>query len=146
MSSRKYQLNADNWVLFFNETVPNPNSLPVPKKNWTFSPSLQSEAELLAIYAETPSGKDSWQWAGYLNLSFPTGLIVGGVVDAESAVSRSIEFNKIILFEVNKFSSSYGIEMSVYHWVPDITLIIWEYTGLITTPELELLKQINEKI
>jgi hypothetical protein len=145
MPNPTYQLIADNWELFYFETVSRPSAFPLPVENWTFSPSLQSEAELLAIYAETPSGRESWKFAGYLNLKFPTGLTVGGLTDAESSISRPIPLNRITLFPVQKFSSSYGLEMSVPHWIPDIALNIWEYTGEIIYPEIALLNEINAK-
>lgn len=146
MSEKKYHLTADNWSLFYGETVTRPDITPLPRTNWLFGPSLQSEADLLAFHAESDRRKSTWNFAGLINLKFNTGLTVGGIADAESTITRGIYFDRILLVEVKKFSSSYGIEMSVPHWVPDISLFIWEYTGDIFRQDITLLETINAKV
>lgn len=141
-----YQLNEDNWLLFYNETVARPNIFPLPLENWAFSPSLQSEAELLAVYVDSPNGQDSWSFGGFLNIEFSTGLTVGGSTDAKSNTVRKLKLNEIQLFPIQKFSSSYGIEFSIPYWIPDINAYIWEYTGQVVYPNMQLLQEINAKV
>ena len=141
-----YQLNSDNWILFYSETRSRPETFPLPAKNWKFSPGLQSEADLLAVFCSTPSGADEWLFGGFLNISFPTGLSEGGVTDARSNQIRKLRLKEIRLFPVQKFSSSYALEFSIPYWLPDILIKVWEYSGSVTYPEIELLQEINAKV
>ncbi|ANV86057.1 hypothetical protein [Picosynechococcus sp. PCC 7117] len=141
-----YQLNQNNWELFYSETkarVVN-GEVAFPIEDW--EAGLLADAELLAVYCETTEGRDSWRFGGWIRIGFSTGLTVGGIPDAESSQARRMQLNAVKLFPVQKYGSEYSIGFSVPYWLPDITIRVWQYIGPIVYPDYALLQSIDSRV
>lgn len=141
-----YQLNETNWELFYNETKARQTQGEVsfPIEPWELG--LLADSELLAVYCSTESGGDNWRFGGYMSIGFSTGLTVGGLPDAESSQARRLQLNSLKLYQVQKYAAEYSIRFSVPYWMPDISIQVWQYTGSIIYPNIQLLETINAKV
>lgn len=145
MPNPTYELNPVNWFKIYEDyrewdVVDN-----VAKgiEDWEAG---QAGAELLAIYVETPSGKESWRYGGSISISFPTGIDDPIAGNAVSSRSYRLKLNEVTLIDVKKYAPTYSLRMSVPYWLPDIRTKIWIYIGPINYPEISLLNTINSKL
>jgi hypothetical protein len=91
---------------------------------------------IIAIYAESATALGSWYTAGLLKQYVRSGLTVGGVTDSINHTQRIflkqiqiIYFRKIINLDTHN-EIDFTLGFVVPRWLKDISISIWQYTGL----------------
>ena len=92
------------------------------------------ESDLIAIYADNPQGKDSWQSAGYAFQTVRSGLAVGGQNDALTA-KIWVRLKNVNLLRFPWKLSGWQLSFKPNYWHKEINLQAWEYTGDLPTAE-----------
>lgn len=102
---------------------------------------------ILVIRVDTsvPPGKE-WNFAGVVKQKISTGITIGGGQDGVRVQSQPLFLNQSNLIFFEKISASYSISIKVPKWFTNAIVTIWEYTGVDTTDEVQLLQEINSKV
>lgn len=110
-----------------------------------FEIPLLFDQHLLAISASSRDAKPRWRTAGYLTQTYAgIALEGGGVTDTPStptygvdAANKRIGLNTIELVNLPKLSADFYLWFDPVHWLPSLTLSIWEYQGIETPDRIE---------
>ncbi|MDF0551694.1 hypothetical protein [Kamptonema sp. UHCC 0994] len=98
----------------------------------------------VAVYCESATKRNSWQFGGYLVQKFSTGLIVGGSPNAVTTNGRKVFFNRLQLLRLNDYTADYSLSFKPPFWHRDIKLTVWEYTAEIITTVEAAIEDIND--
>ncbi|CCI02153.1 hypothetical protein [Microcystis aeruginosa] len=144
--------NSSNWQSVWNQSftaAPAPGNRPELERYFPLpdiSVPVQLTAELLAFYATSQDANPKWKFAADVKRKYVTGLTVGGNPDAV-VDSKRIFLNQFSLLRYPvSFGSSYSLLISVPYWLRQITLYLWEYTGLIIDTSEQKLDLILERL
>ncbi len=129
--------NSNNWQSVWSQSFtsePAPGNRPELERYFPLpdiSVPVQLNAELLAFYATSQDADPKWKFAANVKRKYVTGLTVGGNPDTV-VDSKRIFLNQFSLLRYPvSFGSSYSLLISVPYWHRQISLYLWEYTGLI---------------
>ena len=129
--------NFNNWQYVWNQSFTAEPALgngpelerffPLPE----ISVPIQLSSSLLAFCATSQGANPQWKLGANVKRKYVTGLTVGGNPDAV-VDSKRIFLNQFSLLRYPvSFGSSYSLLISVPYWHRQISLYLWEYTGLI---------------
>jgi hypothetical protein len=89
--------------------------------------------EVIAIYAISETARPNWKSAGFLNQKIRTGITVGGNNDGRFNGSQRVLLNQINVLNIptTSYTPEYSLTFTVHPWHEDITLQVWEFTGVV---------------
>ena len=126
--------DSTSWNPLWNATV---NSASVPGNQYYYPiPEIEvpllMTARIIAVYADSETAKPHWHSAGFLNQKIRTGLTVGGSQDARFGSSQRVWLKRISVIYIEKpsYQGEYAISFNVHPWHEDISLQLWEFTGI----------------
>lgn len=101
---------------------------------------------LLAVYANNDAAKPGWFSAGYMTQKINLPLTVGGQPTSYGA-SRRIVLNRtqIVPF-LDVGVEDFAISFLCHRWHRKIQLVVWEYTGEVSTQELVAIASVNQQL
>jgi hypothetical protein len=129
--------NSNHWQSVWNQSFtaePAPGDRPELERFFPLpeiSVPIQLSSGLLAFCATSQGANPQWKLGANVKRKYVTGLTVGGNPDAV-VDSKRIFLNQFSLLRYPvSFGSSYSLLISVPYWHRQISLYLWEYTGLI---------------
>jgi hypothetical protein len=137
--------NAANWEALWSTTV---SSVKLADGSEQFIPPIICpillETNIIAIYARSETGKQSWQIAGNVAKKIATGITLpGGSPDASVSDIRLLRLNQINLFRFQRLTDTYALEIRPKWWIRDISLDLFVYTGVDSDTTTEQLNRIE---
>ena len=134
--------NSANWEQFYSASHSaiwgtSYSFQPIPEFNATGLFPLNSP--IIASHATCLTAKPTWNTAGWLYQKVRTGLLVGGLPDGIQG-SRRIPLNRIQIHFWDKRMKDYQLSFKTPKWISEISLTLWQYTGPISEPDLELIE------
>lgn len=139
--------NKENWSDIYFSTV---NAYQISGDRYAPIPKIvvpvQLESHVLAVYISCNPPKPSWYFGGWLNQKVFTGLLVGGIPDAENVQRRKIWLNKITLIRLEKLSDFYSISFDVPKWFQSVSIQVWEYVGPIADSTEQLINDLKQDV
>lgn len=135
--------NAANWERFYAAT----HSVdwqtasaykPIPDLDVTGPFPLN--ARVIASFATGGLVKPTWKTAGWLYQEVRTGVLVGGLPDAVSQPAARIPLDRVQLHFWQRAHKNYQLRYVVPKWFHTLSIQLWQYTGPITEPDLELIE------
>ncbi len=135
------QLGEDNWQPIYSGnhevsyTADGRGFTPMPEINVT-GYFLPLNSPILAVHATSTTAKRTWHVAGWLVQRVRSGLVVGGLPDADLG-KRRIPLNQLdlIFWELlltNFIELEYQIFFQFPPWIRTLNLQVWKYTGAVT--------------
>jgi hypothetical protein len=128
---RVVEFNAANWESIYNFSatagILSENTyIPIPP---TQAP-IFLESDIIAVYADTtvPNGR-KWRYAGYVEQRFQSGLTVGGNTDA-AGEPKNMWVGKITTIFFPVITAQYSLKFYFPNWFKDVSLQVWQYTGV----------------
>lgn len=73
-----------------------------------------------------------WRLGAYVEREINTGLIVGGLQDAQLNSARKLYVNRLQVFSFNDIQTDYSLVVNPLVYGNGVSLSVWEYTGIIT--------------
>lgn len=114
-----------------------------------FELPLLFERHILAISAVCYEARPRWRTAGWLNQVY-TGVnlegnvfTVGSPTSGVDANSQRIKLNNIQLIVFPQLASNYYLWFDPVHWLPKLSLAVWEFTGESSEPIAELIETLK---
>jgi hypothetical protein len=101
---------------------------------------------LLAVYANNPLAKPEWFRAGFLSQSIKLPLAVGGNLTSYGASRRIVLGRTQIVPFLDIGVPDFAITFLCHHWHRQISLVVWEYQGNISTTELIAIAAIGQQL
>lgn len=138
----EFQFDA-NWDLVYSEgkSVQYINAFNwVPIEAWEVS--LLFSNYILAMRTVSLTAKATWRYAGrlYQRLQIGSGG-AGSTLPIVDFSVRSLRLNATTLVDLSRYTPEYRLVFSPPYWLQDITLEIYEYTGVDSDNVTELLLQ-----
>ncbi|MEH1978020.1 MAG: hypothetical protein V7L27_01700 [Nostoc sp.] len=136
--------NSANWDLFYSTTVQavissnGESYTPIP----TITVPTLLESHIIATSVSCFSSKPTWYFGGFINQRINLGLTVGGLPDSDAVQKRRLYLNRLTLIIFPKLVDSYAVTFDVPKWFQDVTLTLFEYTGIERDSTDDLVNQI----
>jgi hypothetical protein len=101
---------------------------------------------LLAVYANNPLSKPGWFSAGYLEQKIALPLTVGGNPTSYGASRRIVLGRTQIVPFLDIGVADFSISFLCHRWHRQISLVVWEYQGSVSTAELTAIAAISQQL
>jgi hypothetical protein len=138
--------NSENWELFYSVSqsaaIISGINIPIPE----ITIPILLDKHIIAIYITSPTAKETWYFAGYLNQRLRLGLTIGGNPEADGGMRKRIWLNRIALIILPKLTPEYGLSFNVPRWFKDVNISIYKYTGTENEPIEDTLVRLESKI
>ncbi|NJN13602.1 MAG: hypothetical protein HC836_24755 [Richelia sp. RM2_1_2] len=85
-------------------------------------------SQVIGLYVGSNNSPPNWKYAGMLRQVVPTGLIVGGLANAQFS-QHKVYLNRINVIDLPKCTTESALYLDVPYWIPDISLNLFEFTG-----------------
>lgn len=139
--------NPSNWRDVYFQTT---NAYRINESRYAPIPKIivgsQLESQILAVYIYCSPPKPTWHFGGWLNQNVYTGLLVGGVPDAQNVQRQKIWLNRITVIKLEKLADSYSVSFDVPKWFESISIQLWEYIGPISDTTEVLIDELKTDI
>lgn len=127
--------NTANWSLFYTNTFTQRYDIPVENADYGFIGELVIpilfDSHILTVKASSSDAKPTWKQLGFVKQKIRTGITVGGTVDSFINQRYLLSLNQptLLIFDPN-IASNYALWFRPFNWFKDVTLDIYEYTGV----------------
>ncbi|MBD2388446.1 hypothetical protein [Cylindrospermum sp. FACHB-282] len=128
---RIVEFNEANWELIYNFST---TAVLFSANSYTpISPidaPILLETDIVAVYIDTtvPDGRN-WRYGGYTEQRFRSGIIIGGSNDA-AGEPYNLWIGKITTLFFPRISAQYSLKFYPPKWFKDVSLQVWQYTGI----------------
>ena len=140
--------NSDNWNLSWNNTFEVERIGGEGSRYYPFPPiemPVKLNSHIFAVLATSTKAGRNWKFAGFLNQRIQTGIVVGGIQDAEIIQARRLFLNRISVYLEPALTSTFSLTFNIPYWFQDISLFVWEYTGNRSDTTEELITEVREQ-
>lgn len=140
--------NSANWNLAWNNTFEVQRTGGEGSRYYPFPPiemPIALSSHIFAVLATSTKAGRNWKFAGFLNQRIQTGILVGGIQDAEVVQARRFFLNRISIYLEPELTSTYSLTFNIPYWFQDITINVWEYTGERSDTTEKLIKEVREQ-
>jgi hypothetical protein len=139
--------NSANWQLVWGDsriglTDAKGNRIPLA----SFSCPVRIESHTIAIFAQSPNGKQSWNIGGSVARKITTGISGAAGADVNITDAKLFRLNRWNLYRFTPLTTDYELEISPKWWLPDIAVSVHVYTGIDSDSITEQLNRIEQII
>lgn len=139
--------NSANWQLTNSiERVAEPVITRVLERYYPipdFEAPIQLSSPILAIYIESESDPGTWRRGGFVKQKIRTGIVGGGGNDAYLTV-KPMYLRQINTYTFPLVSTAYSLEFSIPFWLRQISINVYEYTGLIADTTEQTIDEVKQ--
>lgn len=140
--------SAGVWQQVYNESregipISEKHHIPIP----AFEIGLLFEHHILAVRCISTTAKAHWRFAGNLSQRFQIGT--GGSTSplpVVTAARRGLRLNRAELIRFPRLTTNYELLFEVPHWIKDMRLTVWEYSGIESDTTEETLIRIEDRM
>lgn len=98
--------------------------------------------QVIGLYIGSNDSPPNWKYAGMLRQVVSTGLVVGGLANAQFS-QHKVYLNRINIIDLPKATTDSALYLDVPYWIPDISLNLFEFTGSVVNRENSNVKVVN---
>lgn len=98
--------------------------------------------QVIGLYISSEDSPPNWKYAGMLRQVVPTGLIIGGLANAQFS-QHKVYLNRINVVNLPKCTSDSALYLDVPYWIPDISLSLYEFAGSVINRDYFNVKTVN---
>jgi len=126
--------NASNWNLLWSTNLTAPSVGAAILKQYSsipdFTMPLLISNPVVAVYITSETDPGKWRRGGYIKQKVQTGIADGGQVDSYLTQSF-LQLRKINIVQLQEINGNFALEFSVPYWLRQVSISVWEYTGVI---------------
>lgn len=129
--SREFNLNElGTWTEFYNQVLTDDAVHPyygTPMISDTIVPTSVTSS-IIAYKCLIPNKPPTWRVGGRLRRMFE-GAILGSNTSLLENRTYTMYLEDINLIIFDSITQSFKIHLSIPHWIPQVQIVLWQYTG-----------------